>query len=163
MKCLRCGAYAERYAQCCDACMVEYMDRSRQQSVIQSAQVRCTITDVDGHVHEVKPVTAERQPVDPRMQVVLGLLPADAVFIVRRGYVVDPDSDNPTTVDALLWRPKASGYVSEYNPWQAGLYKASGKDYAAKGEDPNAHSYSGTVEDCDCPLRVLGKLPKEQA
>jgi hypothetical protein len=29
------------------------------------------------------------------MQVVLGLLPADVVFIVRRGYVVDASSEVP--------------------------------------------------------------------
>lgn len=85
--------------------------------------------------------------IDPRMQVVLGLLPADAVFIVRRGYVADEDSDSPTHVDALLWRPKSSGYVSEYNPWQAGLYTPADKDYRPRGEDPDAHSYTVPVSE----------------
>jgi hypothetical protein len=95
------------------------------------------------------------------MQVVLGLLPADAVFIVRRGYVVDTgsetscplcedgecncsggrDEDNGVRVDPLLWAPKSSGYVSEFNPWQAGIYTPPKADYKPRGEDPDAHSY----------------------
>jgi hypothetical protein len=108
--------------------------------------------------------------VDKRMQVVLGLLPADAVFIVRRGYVAgafdgpcprcdvdEPDDmapclcdeweDSGVHVDPLLWAPKSSGYVSEYNPWQAGIYTLPKADYKPRGEDPDAHSYTVLVSE----------------
>ncbi len=123
-------------------------------SDIKPDQVRCTITDVDGHAHEVKSVAADRQPSDPRMQVVLGLLPADAVFLVRRGYVADEDSENPTHVDALLWRPKSSGYVSQYNPWQAGFYSESPNPTHSRAVRVDKYLSSYPVQD-DTPLALL--------
>lgn len=48
-----------------------------------------------------------------RMQIMLGLMPQDAVLLKTQG-----------SSDWLLWCPNSRGYVSEYNPWQAGLYEA---------------------------------------
>lgn len=103
---------------------------------------------------------------DPRMQVVLGLMPADAVFIVRRGYVAgatdEPcpscDADSGVCVDPLLWRPEANGYVSEYNPWQAGLYTGP-KGYKPQGVDPEAHSYVVPVSEYMGGVRVQDDTP----
>lgn len=63
----------------------------------------------------------DTRPADPRMQVIIDMIPADApLFRVTHG--------NP-----LYWRPNSSGYVSEYNPFWAGLYPHS-THYAGKSD-----------------------------
>jgi hypothetical protein len=95
---------------------------------------------------------------DKRMQVLLELLPADAVFLLRRGKV-STDGDHDTIVPAMLWAPKSNGYVSEYNPWQAGFYTTS-EDYkddnSTHSREMDARQFLGgyRVQD-DTPLAVL--------
>lgn len=70
---------------------------------------------------------SDDRPTDRRMQVVFELLPEHAIFL----HTYDRD---------LLWRPNSRGYVSEYNPFFAGLY-TSPKSYKPRGEDVGDHSY----------------------